>query len=521
MPAGSPDSPAIDEESSRWQEWWVRNEHMFIRVEKGGAVSSGSEMAIEDMSGEMKDLVKFLLGMLRHGYWDVRAASALALGKVGLRNEEIRMELEAAVSDKDRNVRESAALALGMIRSVKSSLLLSSRLGDKTVDAGLRANCALALGLMGDPSNLRMLSGTALGERKDEVKAAAVTALGLLGDEKALKTLLEVFRSGEEEDIRALAVTAIGKLGVSSCQENPASNGRVNLAREFEKHLLNKETKVRVRQSLAMILGKIGDSRTADALKAAASGDRDRVVRSFALLSLARLCKGTDQAVSVREMLRRTLRDEKNVTVRSYAALAAGLSGDSEAAPILRGLFESGEHADVRSAAAIGLGILKDAESMALFGKELNNPKGGGDVRRFACIALGLIGDKNAGDCLRKVLETVNQPYLKWSAAIGLARLGDKSCMDMLVRNLTDGSSIVKESAIRAIGYFRDEAQIRTLIDHMKKESSDEIKAMYVVSLGYIGDSASEVPVLRRVSQDFNWLASLKYVSIDFVTRVF
>ncbi len=505
----------------KWQEWWIRNEYRFIRVEKKAITKSGSELAMEDMSPEMKDLVTFLTSQLKHDYWDVRAASCLALGKIGLKNEDIREKIEAAINDKDKNVQESAVLALGMLKSTKSSFLLSKMLGDKTVDHSLRSYCAIALGLMKDSANLSLLNQLAQNERKDEIKAAAVTALGLIGDERAVSTLLNIFVSQEEERIRALAVTSLGKLGVTEFKPNPRAKSTINLVRYFEKYLSDKQTKVYVRQSLAMILGRFGDDKTINVLEQVVIDDKDKGVRSFALLSLAQIKKDESRKTAVREFLRRILKTEKNVIVKSYAALAVGLSEDAEGAKILREIFESGEHADVRAAAAVGLGLLKDKDSLPILGKEIEDPKGGGDVRRFCCISLGLIGDLAASNYLKAVLEKVNVPYLRWSAAIGLARLGDKSCMELLTKNLSDGSRVVKEAAIQAIGYFRDETQIKTLIDNFNKESNKEIQAMYIVSLGYIGDSAEEIPVLRQVSQDFNWLASLSYPSIDFVVRVF
>ncbi len=511
----------MEEMMMKWQEWWTRNEYRFIRVEKKAITKSGSEVVMDDLSPEMKELVTFLLKQMKHDYWDVRAASALALGKIGLKNEEIRTALEEAIKDKDKNVQESSILALGMLQATKSSFLLSKMLQDKTVEHSLRAYSAMALGLMKDPANLSLLLQIAKDERKDEVRAAAVTALGLIGDERAVRPLLDIFCGQDEERIRALAVTSLGKLGVTEFKQNPKAKQSINLVRQFEKFLQSKETKVYIRQSLAMILGRFGDDKTIDVLINVVTSDRDKAVRSFALLSLAQIKKDDSRKTSVREFLRRILKTEKNVIVKSYAALAVGLSDDVEAAKILREIFDSGEDSDIRAAAAVGLGLLKDKESMPALGTEIEKPRGGGDVRRFACISLGLIGDLNASNYLKAVLEKVKEPYLRWSAAIGLARLGDKSCIDLLVQNLSDGSRVVKEAAVRAIGYFRDETQIKTLMDHFNKESNKEIQAMYIVSLGYIGDSAEEIPVLRQVSQDFNWLASLQFASIDFIVRVF
>jgi HEAT repeat protein len=409
-----------------------------------------------------------------------------------------------------------------MLKSKKSAFLLRSILTNKRNEHQVRAYAAVSLGLMGDPANLQLLNQLAKSERKDEVRAAAVVALGLVGEGEmgAVKTLLDIFTGHDEARIRALAVTSLGKLGVTEYKPRGRRKG-INLVRKFESMLKKKETKDYIRQSLAMILGRFGDAETIGKLQQVARLDKNKAVRSFALLSLAQIKKDEKKKASVREFLRRVLKKEKDNIVRAYAALAVGLSQDPEGAKILREIFTGREHFDVRAAAAVGLGILKDADALPELGREIKNPRGGGDVRRFACIALGMIGDKAAGKYLKSILKDVNVPYLRWSAAIGLAKLGDKSCIPQLVKNLDDGSRITKEAAIRAIGYYRDETQIKPLMDHFGKEKSKEIQAMYIVALGYIGDSAEGVPVLKEVSQDFNWIAAIPYKTIDFVVRVF
>ncbi len=507
-----------------WQEWWIRNEHLIVGSEKRNVTRSGSAVSMDDLSPEMKSLVAFLMKQMKHDYWDVRAASAIALGKVGLVNDEIRGVLEsAASSDGEKSVRESAVLALGMIGSAKSSFLLCRMLEDKDkVDHEIRAYCALAMGLMKDTSNLQALRKAAIDERKDEVRAAAVTALGLIGDEGSARVLVDIFTGQDEECIRALAATALGKIGVKEiCLIPNRNNSKVDLRRQFERHLVNKETRDCVRQSIAMVLGRIGDDKTEAVLKGVVTSDRDDAVRAFAMLSLARIRRAGAGDGSGSAVLRGVLRTEKRTVLRCYAALAAGLSGDAESGRQLREIFESGEHQDVRAAAALALGMLKDETSMPLLGAEIAKPRGPGEARRFSCIALGLIGNPGAKSCLVEVLEKVADPYFKWSAAMGLAKLGDKSSIGLLLDKLSSGSTVVKEASIRAIGCFRDESTIAPLIERFGLESNREIQAMYVVALGCIGDSSGEIPVLRQVSQDFNWLAATKYASIDFVTRVF
>jgi HEAT repeat protein len=529
LPVQGTDQLAVETNKMRWQEWWLRNQWSVIRVENRRLKTSASDEDAGEVSPARKRLLGFLLRQMGNDYWDVRAAAALALGKSGLCSTEIRKSLEKALKDRHADVQESAALALGMLQSSQSSYLLRSLLANRRADRGLRASAALALGLIGDQANAQVLANVARHEAKDEVRAAAVTSLGLLGDESAAKTLLGLFQGSEEGRIRAIAVTSLGKLGIRHFRLYPKARS-LDFLRVYENRLLDKRTQVHVRQSLATILGRLGDEATVRVLKRVVLNDRQQAVRAMALLSLgkmairAKAAQDERGAAGIRQFLRKILKREKYAAVRAYAALAAGLTRDIEAAPLLREVFASSRHGDVHAAAALALGLVGDAESLPRLAEEIRKPRSAGDVRRFACIAIGLIGRSGhpkAGEYLRGVLEKVNVPYLRWSAAMGLAILGDRSSLKLLKKNLSDGSLITREAAIRAIGYFRDESSVGTLIDGFEREKSRDVQAMYVVSLGYIVDISEEVPAFRRVSEDFNWLAATKYPSIDFLLRVF
>jgi HEAT repeat protein len=509
----------VQREAVGWQQWWLRNRWDYLRISRKRQARSGRTASSGGLTPEMKDLVAFLLKGLQDDYWDVRAASAIALGKTCVRTDAVRRALETAVRDDHPSVQESAALALGMLGARQSSYLLRGILGNRRADRGLRATSAVALGLMGDPANVLTLCRAARAETRARVRAAAVVGLGLIDDPNTPAVLLRIATSAEKEDIRALAVTSLGKLGIQSLR----IRGRrepLDLAR-FLARLMQKDRKEQVRRSAAMILGRAGTEASIPALCAAAVRDRDGAVRSFALLSLARVARSAEKRAAVRGFLSKRLRAEKDDKVRCYAALALGLTRSPGAGPALRELFGTAPNPDLRAAAAVGLGLLKDSKALPLLGREIETPRSGGDVRYFSCIAIGLIGKMHAAEYLRAVLESSRMPGLRWAAAMGLALLGDRSSLPLLRKNLRENSRITREGAIRALGFFRDEAVIPVLTGLFQKESSDELRAMCVVSLGMIGDGAEGVPVLRRVSRDFNWLAALRNPAIDFILRAF
>jgi HEAT repeat protein len=132
-----------------------------------------------------------------------------------------------------------------------------------------------------------------------------------------------------------------------------------------------------------------------------------------------------------------------------------------------------------------------------------------------------MIGDRNASKYLKSVLKNVNIPYLKWASATGLAVLGDKSAIPMILEWIGDGNSITRDSAIRSLGYFRDDSTIMPLLDQFKKEKNDKVRAMICVTLGQIIDTSTKVPVLRRIGRNVNWIAAIRMPSVALLTRIF
>ena len=162
-----------------WKEWWRRNDRSFDRgVRKSIAVTGAGSGAL---SPQAEHLVGELLKNLRDPYFDVRAASAIALGKLGRNTLPIREKLAHALRDKNSSVREAASLALGMIRAVESTTALTKILQNRREKRGFRCMAAVALGLMRNPANLRVLQEVYnASHTKPEVKAGCLLGMGLL-----------------------------------------------------------------------------------------------------------------------------------------------------------------------------------------------------------------------------------------------------------------------------------------------------------------------------------------------------
>ncbi|MHC5036876.1 MAG: HEAT repeat domain-containing protein [Planctomycetota bacterium] len=500
----------------------MRNEWMFTFVSKRETQVTG-ERGAETLSPQVHSLINLLLENLDDGYFDVRASAAIALGKIGRNTKEIRARLVKSLRDKDNTVQESAALALGMINAVESADALVKIVKNKRYKRSLRCFAAIGLGLMRNPANSRVLERVYYAaDAKTEVKGAALLGLGLLEDERTASTLWSALGSHPKEELRAFAATALANLGKPNLDfRRGKKSGKVDLVKFFEQNVRKKTTPKQVRRTMALALGTLGkDKDTVIALRRVFATDRDAAVRGFGLLSLALMKKDESNRGVVREILFSGLRHEKNAVVKGFASLAVGLFGDPEGGKLLLSVFNGGDRPDVRAAAAVGLGILKYRPALPDLAAEVKKPKDGGDARGYACVALGMIGDPAASIYLKTVLKDVNVPYLKWASATGLAVLGDRTAIPDILGWINDRNRITREYAIRSLAYFRDDTTIEPLMEQFKKERDNEVRSMIVVTLGKIADTSDNIPVLRRISRNVNWLALTRLKSLELLSKL-
>jgi HEAT repeat protein len=508
-----------------WQEWWIRHESIYTFVGKIRSETTGDGPAIA--SDPDQALRKELLARMDDPYWDVRSSAAVALGKMGRDDPAVRLRLVAALRDRHPDVRESAALGLGMIHAVEASGELTAILRDKIHAARLRAFAAVALGLLGDPAVLpALLAALDSPDAKDAVKAGLILGIGLLGDERGAQALLSVVLGNEEEELQALALAALGKIGAVEVGGAGRNVRKTDVVQILEARLGDKDTRTQVRRSAALALGAIGRAETSvSVLEKATRMDRDKGVRAFALVALARLAarrpEGDGAAAAAREILRRAARSESDDRVKGFAVLAIGISRDEKASGLVLGLFDGNESPDVRAAAAVALGILKCRDAIPTLSREIQTPRDGGEARGFSCVSLGMVGDPCSIDYLRAVLSEAQAPYLIGAAATGLSLLNDRGALPLIWKRIGERDEIVREAAVRSLQFFRDDSTTAPLLDLMRREKSETIRAMMVVSLGAIADASEKMPVLRRIGRDVNWVAAKNLPAIALLLRMF
>ncbi|MHC5039949.1 MAG: HEAT repeat domain-containing protein [Planctomycetota bacterium] len=452
----------------------------------------------------------------------VRSWAATALGKLGRTTPEIRAKLmDVLVNERNgkkgkHHFHESAdaALSLGTLGVVEATPPLLQILANKKNKKYLRCSAVVALGLMKTPSNRSILEGLYYAPDSDrDLKASALLGLGLLKDERSAFTLYKVLMGRAKEEFKTIAVTSLERIGLKRIAFRNGSKTRtVDLVGQFEALLRHRKTSVQVRRALALALGSLGREKTSlNVLRAVYETDRDMGVKGFSLISLA-LMKKSDEASQgmVRDVFLRALKGEKNAEVRAFAALAAGISREAGLGERLLQVFNSKERPDVRAAAAVGLGILAHRPAVADLCRELKNPQDGGDARGYAAVSLGMIGDPEAIVYLRWVLENVNVPYLKWASSMGLAYLGDKKAITLIVECLDDRNLPTRITAIRSLAYFRDLSTLQPLVEQYRKEKLESVRESIVRTMGMIVDQSEDVPACRQIGQGVNWAGLAK-----------
>jgi len=125
--------------------------------------------------------------------------------------------------------------------------------------------------------------------------------------------------------------------------------------------------------------------------------------------------------------------DDKRV--RTYLALAMGKTGDQYFGPYLMEAAKSDADLTNRIAAIRSLGMLKYDKSCKIL-KDIILDSDFDSERLSAIISLGVIGNKKYNKVLIQMLD-YEEANIRWDAAIALAKMGDKSGIDIIV-NLLD-----------------------------------------------------------------------------------
>jgi HEAT repeat protein len=144
-----------------------------------------------------------LLAVASNGWWKVRPAVFLALGRLG--DPQGADLLMSALGSYREGEREAAAQALGQLRDARAVDPLIRALDD--IDVEVQASAARALGALGDMRALEPLIRM-LGEKRKWTCLAAIKSLGQLGNPAAIDPLTIISRTGDP-DVSAQAAEVV------------------------------------------------------------------------------------------------------------------------------------------------------------------------------------------------------------------------------------------------------------------------------------------------------------------------
>jgi HEAT repeat protein len=505
---------------------------------------------------------------------DLTTGCLVALAKIAAFEKEalrgtVEQALRSHLADSNQEIAETATASLGILGRESSALLLGEIARDSTigrqavgrtrVPVRTRTFAVYALGLLAHRSaneDVRRFVIHELAqvlERDDgatrDLPTACVLSIGRVplawarpGEGEAsrrpvvascreaqVRALLSIFKDGDADHyLRSHAASSLGILLSGETDESHASTIDEVLDALVAALRNGVRTPPEIRQSCAIALGLLGDAdeeeRDAEirkVLSRAVTDDRDRVVRNFAMIALARVAarpgRGPDpEAVAeVRRLLLRQL-SRGSTAARDWAALAlgmqerfriaAGAMPDPSAGEALRLAL-----GDARSSSAIGAlsvanGVLGDVEAAELLRGVLI---GGGEdrVRGLAAVALGLVEARGEIGLLRKqALEATRRPDLLRELACALGLLRDHEAAGFLVEAFEKTSSLSSRVAIaRALGRVGDSESITPLISLMQSDERSGIaRALAAVALGSLADE-DPLPWNAILSVDTNY----------------
>ncbi len=366
--------------------------------------------------------------------WSVRAYAALSLGLINapLAIEPL-LDVARSAPASEREVRATAVTALGLMQCDDAAQVVTGLLSivsDEKIDPVVRACAVTSLGRLGDIAALPALLKAFRDDATEQVvRQSLAQALGILGSLRQTEpaaSLVACVKKESDATTRQFAWIALGRLGARDGGPD-LSQPRDNLVTLMRNGLLNPEHSADVSwAALAAGLFGAGQPAAAPALLAPLTrvytGASDPSTRSACAVALG-LC-GAD---SMADLLLKDLVESTDASVRGYAAVSLGLLGETQAASAMVDLCKDRSISDtVRQQAASAIAMIGDASaapallaeltesksleyasSMSRALGQLRDPRMIGPLialaqdpgarvvaRSFACVALGLVGDK-------------------------------------------------------------------------------------------------------------------------------
>ena len=493
---------------------------------------------------------------------DTQSAAYIALAKMAkepTQIELIKKGLDLSMKH-DIIVQESAAIGLGMLRRDEKANQFEAAELDKVREflfevfenedyfARVRGFAALAIGLLGDqPSG----SGTYGGQ--------AATTERLFG-------LLRKHDSFGHPDLIVGVLMAIGLQEAPSVTGDQKDELRRCLAKGS---LYGKSVQSMAQSYVALTLGRIGDAKDIAVLTRAMTSRRNKdrnIQRSCAigLGQLGRLVQGEDR-IAVAKTLYDNLSKLKDASALNFAVMSLSdlviadvkqgrtdVIGNTKVGDYLLELAEDGKYIQ-RPFGALAIGRIGKqigdqttvpvygefrSKALAILRDGLKTKKLDKRGRAAFATSLGIVGDlTSVKDLVALVSDKKEDQELRGYAALALGLIGNASRDVLLpIRDALKErrSEELRQQTATALGLLKDSEGVPLLLDELKRAKSQNVKGQVVLALAKIGDARAVEPMVKLLKDekeqdltralacaglgvigDLEWLPSLSRISLD------
>ena len=576
---------ALDIDLTQWEFWWEFGKDPFLRLRD--AVHSGRSIPLDEAllnprlaarahhvelptETDLADVADRLVGILgTKCSRDTTSACLVALAKIGRDGIDWRLRevLLPFLQRNDQEIRETAALSLGIAGMVDSqtiavlgALVRDDALGRKLsggspTNERTRAFAAFGLGLL-----LQRTRDAGMARRIVEVLSEVVESAADNSRDLVVATIeaLSLFPAEWEGDVaNVLRAEVVERLG--AYYKQPLGSGDelvqahvppavarllrprdVEAARwrdwfvdDLESQLAKSSARANkvnphIAQSCALALGSLTPSWEVGAADSERIGrlllrvhrsHKDHQTRRFALISLGRM-----GGKIARDQLLRCF-DAARVLEQPWAAMALGImvaqsrsstkrgavDVDPDIAKRLRAAFAKARNPSAQAGLAIALGLVGDCEAGDSMRDLLQARSHQDQLAGYLAIGLGLMRDDLAiGDVRELMRASQRRPQVVFHCAQALGLLGDHEVTDELCRELeTEQPSLVRlsaaASALGQIGDRRSLKPLRGLLE--RKDITPLTRAFAVVALGSVCDK-DPLPWNVAYATDCNYRAS-------------
>jgi HEAT repeat protein len=240
-----------------------------------------------------------------------------------------------------------------------------------------------------------------------------------------------------------------------------------------------------LRYKSAWILGKIGSPAGVEPLCRAMLNDPDHVVREWCAAALEAIKSKDAVAALVLVMKRDSSKD-----VRLRAAVALRSMGAAEA---LRDLLSYSDP-EIRGMAVTGLAKIGHRQSLPDVARLIRDDDP--EVRRRAAGFMGEVACDEAISSLAAALED-SESAVRCEALKSLGKIKAEKACDLALPYLKDREWQVRYTAVTALGEIGHNKALSSLVEVMRGEEDEEIRAWAAWSLGEIGDERAIEPLQR------------------------